>query len=59
MVTTKIMSYAVGEKVIIFLSNFFDRNWSSHDFPVQVFPSYVCTSTCLVLILLGVLQIIF
>ena len=59
MVTTKIMSFAVGEKVIIFLSNFFWQKLVFSWFFSTSFSSYVCTSTCLILILPGVLQIIF
>jgi hypothetical protein len=33
--------------VIIFLSNFFDRRWSSHDSLVQDFPHHVGNPTCL------------
>ena len=59
MVTAKIMSFAVGEKVIIFLSNFFWQKLVFSWFFSTSFSSYVCTSTCLILILPGVLQIIF
>jgi len=47
-VTTIFMSRVWWENVIIFLSNFFDRRWPSHDSLVQDFPYHVGIPTCLV-----------